>query len=123
MTDFSFTVQGRAVGKQRPRVTRAGHTYTPSKTHDYEHIEIPFAIGQAMADREEVFFAGAVQVTADVYLYGKAVPDLDNILKSLLDGMNGVLYLDDKQVAAIHARRLSCPKAEQRVEVNVKELW
>lgn len=44
--------------------------------------------------------------------------DLDNILKAVLDAMNGVAYLDDDQVVEIHAVRYDDKRAP-RVEVHV----
>ena len=33
---ITFVVDGTAVPKQRPRITRGGQAYTPKKTRDYE---------------------------------------------------------------------------------------
>ena len=33
-----FTVLGEPRGKQRPRMTRNGHTYTPAETVQYENL-------------------------------------------------------------------------------------
>jgi len=33
------------------------------------------------------------------------LPDLDKLLRSVLDALTGVLYLDDKQVVEVHARK------------------
>jgi Holliday junction resolvase RusA-like endonuclease len=33
-------------------------------------------------------------------------PDVDNVLKAVLDGVSGVAYADDKHVVAIHARKV-----------------
>ena len=33
-----FTIPGPPVGKGRPRMTKAGHTYTPEKTATYENL-------------------------------------------------------------------------------------
>ena len=32
-----YIIEGEAVSKGRPRFTRAGHTYTPKRTRDYEN--------------------------------------------------------------------------------------
>ena len=36
-----------------------------------------------------------------------APPDVDNIVKPIFDGMNGVVYVDDKQVCELNSRRVS----------------
>ena len=33
-----FTVLGEPKGKQRPRMTKMGHTYTPAETVEYENL-------------------------------------------------------------------------------------
>jgi len=35
-------------------------------------------------------------------------PDLDNIVKAALDGMEGAVYVSDKQVTSIKARKMYC---------------
>ena len=35
-------------------------------------------------------------------------PDLDNIVKAALDGMEGAVYASDKQVTSIKARKMYC---------------
>ena len=32
-------------------------------------------------------------------------PDLDNLVKSVLDGLNGIAYVDDNQIIDIEARK------------------
>jgi Holliday junction resolvase RusA-like endonuclease len=33
-------------------------------------------------------------------------PDIDNIIKAYLDGMNGIVYLDDTQVVRVSAKKV-----------------
>ena len=47
--------------------------------------------------------------------------DLDNRIKILLDAMNGIVYVDDKQIAVIHAERRE-DKQSPRVEIMVEEI-
>lgn len=48
-------------------------------------------------------------------------PDIDNVIKAILDGLNGVAYTDDSQVVDI-----SCSKCytelSPRVEIRMKEI-
>lgn len=65
-------------------------------------------------------FIGDVWVTFRWYR-PRRIGDLDGIFKVILDGMSGGPYLDDKQVARIHADRFEdklCP----RVEVEIRAL-
>lgn len=83
------------------------HVYTPQQTIDEER-----AVGLAYkGPRHE----GPVSVRIDVYRALPAsrpkrtvsepdtvTPDADNIAKAVLDGLNGVAYVDDKQVVELH---------------------
>lgn len=35
---ITFTVEGEPQGKQRPRILKSGHRFTPRKTTDYEQL-------------------------------------------------------------------------------------
>lgn len=63
---------------------------------------------------------GPVSVTLDVFTRRKL--DVDNIAKSVLDGLNGVAYWDDDQVVDLRVRKFKVKnKAEERVEVEIWE--
>jgi crossover junction endodeoxyribonuclease RusA len=65
---------------------------------------------------------GEIAVKCTFYLDKKKrqIPDLDNLIKAVLDGLNGIAWLDDSQVVRIIAeRRMSVP---ERVEVSVEKL-
>ena len=130
---ISFTIPGDPVGKGRPRMTRGGHVYTPAKTRNAEaHVKL--LAGQAMAGAAPI--AGPVRVEikvscrvpdswnkakraqakANVIRPGK--PDLDNVVKMILDALNGVVVVDDKQVCVIRAVKVFAPVAETTVEVE-----
>lgn len=63
---------------------------------------------------------GNVSVTLRVYRARKA-GDLDNRIKPLLDALQGVAFMDDKQVVQIHAFRFD-DKDNPRVEVVIEDL-
>ena len=115
----SFTVPGQPVAKGRPRVTTSGgkvRTYTPEKTVRYENLVATYA---QHAMRGMLPIGGPVKVFIEAYLeipkskrkttdeadphYTK--PDLDNIIKAALDGINGIVFPDDCAVCQITAAK------------------
>lgn len=119
---MEFIVEGEPQGKARPRFSRkSGTVYTPSKTARYEK-EIRQAFLSAGG---KLIPAGSyVAVTVDAYFkipksYTKRKrldcehniirpgkkPDIDNVLKVVLDALNKVAYADDKQVIGIICRK------------------
>ena len=119
-----FVVPGVPRGKGRPRFTRTGHAYTDDGTALYEN-RIFLACKEAMEcwDNEPFEEPVELSITATFSvplsapkgrraameqgaLLPAKKPDLDNILKAVLDGCNGTAYLDDRQVVAIRARKV-----------------
>lgn len=110
-----FTLAGEIVPKGRPRFNRAtGQTYTPRETRLYEN-SVAWA---AKATREKVE-SGPVAVTIRVYTARKKPSDLDNGIKSILDGLNGHAFRDDDQVVEVNAIRIR--SSNPRVEITVDE--
>lgn len=48
---IEIVLLGAPRGKERPRLTKAGHVYTPEKTRNYE-AALKYAAQQAMAGRK-----------------------------------------------------------------------
>lgn len=130
-----FKVYGEPVAKGRPRFTRQGRAYTPKKTHDYES-EVAAMAKAAMGSSEPLETPVAVYVYVTFPIpqsYSKKRteaclngferytkrPDLDNCVKAVTDGMNGVVYKDDSQITSIHATKVYGTTA--MVEIYVKE--
>ena len=121
----AFVIYGKPQGKARPRFSN-GHAYTPKQTTDYEN-QIKNAFIAAGGEKIE---NGGVIIDIDVY-YKRATankkktsptkkPDIDNICKIVLDGLNGVAYADDKQVISLTANKYFAIKGGEKVEVR---LW
>ncbi|UJF36583.1 RusA family crossover junction endodeoxyribonuclease [Paenibacillus hexagrammi] len=109
---------GRARPKGRPRFGRGGRVFTPPETLEYE-ARVREAAESVFAKPLE---GDTLQAIIYVYVKGKNHADLDNYVKSILDGMNRVAYLDDKQIKDIHAYlRFVTDKADERVEVTMNE--
>lgn len=121
---IAFTVPGQPQGKGRPRIGKIGQharMFTPAKTVAYEGL-IAIAAQQAMAGRPmldgpvEVSLAIECQVPASwsqkkqrQALAGEVMPttkpDVDNVVKAVFDGLNGVLWRDDVQVVSLRLRK------------------
>ena len=109
-----FEIPGEPVSKARPRHGK-GNTYTPKKTKDYERlVRLSYlnAGGQLHEGAVSVTIAVWYQVTKSWSKKKKAEmigkphtyrPDLDNVIKSVLDGLNGTAWEDDAQVSKIRA--------------------
>ncbi len=133
---ITFTVPGEPVAKGRARsFIRNGHIahYTPDRTARYENL-VRLAAQQAMADAAPLDAAVALTVLVFFSIpkswslkkqraaaLGEIMhtkrPDLDNVVKAIKDGANGVVWADDSQVAVLRASKAyGQPRVEVRVE-------
>lgn len=106
---FQFDLPLKPKAKGRPRKGKHGF-YTDKATKEYED-----AIRQGYIDAGGIKFEGNVMVSATfmpdrihVVIIGvkeesKLRGDVDNYVKSLLDGLNGVAFDDDSQVVNLKA--------------------
>lgn len=130
-----FTVTGKIRGKGRPRFG-GGHAYTDKHTKSYEtliadeyrasggklhteHVIVRvaalFAIPKRATKKErELMLNDSIRPTKR--------PDIDNILKAVLDGLNGVAYNDDAQVIGVVGEKFYAENPEQLIiEVRPRE--
>ena len=125
MMQIHFQVEGSPKGKGRPRFSRVGNftkVYTDKQTLSYETMIAAFA-KQAIGATEPL------KTPVSVFLYVRLPipqsypkkrreaclsgaekpckkPDIDNIAKTYLDAMNGVIFKDDTQVIDLHVKKL-----------------
>jgi len=62
-----------------------------------------------------------VTIEIKVFVYGQQ-GDWDNYAKSICDGLNGITWIDDRQVMEGSVRKFSCTEDEQRAEVAIREV-
>ena len=114
---------GEPRGKGRPRFTRDGHAYTDRETRSYEEKIIAFYLKLVGSFRFENDAFVSVDVTA-IYpipktatkasiaaidegkILPKKKPDIDNVIKIVLDSLNGIAYKDDSQVVMVSGKKL-----------------
>lgn len=122
---------GKVQAKQRPRFN-GRYAYTPEKTVNYENWvkacyiekyknEKPFE--KALEVNIIAFFEipkstskKKKQEMLEDKIRPTTKPDTDNIAKSILDSLNGIAYLDDKQVVDLRVRK-------QYAEVPSVSVW
>ena len=113
-----FVIPGEPVSKQRAQVTRNGHAYTPAKTKAAEdkirktwtQCNYPVRVLKATDSfaAETLFFCG-----------DRRRKDVDNLLKLVMDALNGLVWKDDSQVAEALTKRIYVTKAEARTVVII----
>ena len=131
-----FTIPGEVVPQGRPRFarTRSGiRTYDPAKSRNYKTFvqwsthelwpEKPLdgplsvriveyrAIPESWSKKRRAeALAGVIRPTGR--------PDMDNVIKAILDSLNGRMWRDDSQVVSLHAEKRygEIPRAEVEIE-------
>lgn len=108
-----FVIPGRPVPAARPMVTKKGVFY-PKRYQDWLKAAKVYA-RQAWLGKEPL--TGPVVV--DIELYGsRRNADLDNLVKGVLDALQGTVVSDDKQVEALQVWRAKT-KGYPRTNVTV----
>lgn len=131
-----FTVVGEPRGKGRPRFTKKGHAYTDQNTKDYEkrvaHEYLKYCESYQFPEESALnvsvnaFYKIPKSVSKTkraAMLNGELVPmkkpDIDNVIKIVLDGLQGIAFKDDKVIANVYGRKLY--STIPRVEVKIWE--
>jgi Holliday junction resolvase RusA-like endonuclease len=123
MSALSFIVPGVPVPKARPRVVRTNggvRGVTPAATRAWEQTVGAYALQARQALRVSWPLAARYAVTIEAVRDRRG--DMDNILKSALDGCNGILWGDDAQVDGIQAWRRPLDAQGPRLVVLVTVL-
>lgn len=132
---YEFEMPGDIVGKARPRMnTRTGKTYTPTKTKDYEYLLRQWFV-MNYPNFETIEGRVAVSIIAyfdipkstskkrkmemlKVNISPTKKPDIDNIVKIVLDAMNKFAFKDDTQVTRLEVEKIysKTPKIYVKIE-------
>ena len=138
MKKIEFTVSGPPKGKDRPQFNRqSGTVFTPAPTKHYEQaVQSAYlnTAGTYMAEADQpmaIYVRAFFEIPASDtkkkkerklrgFLKPTKKPDVDNILKIIMDGLNGLAYVDDKQVVDAQVKKRF--SSEPRVEVTLMEV-
>lgn len=120
MTDrFAFfTIPGKPVPAARPRVTRNG-TYNERRYKDWLDAAKTYA-RQAWVGRAPM--SGKVEVTASFTgAHGSA--DIDNLVKGVLDALQGIIIFNDKQVTHLDIIRETVAESDEGEPGTLVNVW
>lgn len=135
----AFTVLGRPRAKARPRFnSNSKKAYTPKETIQYEDF-IRLTYKQQHREKEPFHQGVPLVVTIEAYykipkrankadkeqMEQKGIcptkkPDVDNVVKIILDSLNGIAYHDDSQVVELKVNKFY--GSNERVWVQIKKM-
>lgn len=133
---YEFEVPGKITGKGRPRVNSyTGIVYTPTKTKDYESlIEQYFLLKYPRFKQIEQRTKVSIIAYFDIPKSTKKSdiegmlnneisptkkPDIDNIVKIVLDAMNKFAFKDDTQITKLEVEKKY--GNEEKIAVKIEE--
>lgn len=133
---YEFEMIGEIVGKARPRMnTRTGRAYTPPKTKNYEYFLRQWFIREypnfkPIEKRVEVTIIAyfdipkstskkkALEMVNGIISPTKK-PDIDNIVKIILDALNKFAFKDDTQVTKLNVEKVY--SEQPKVYIKIEE--
>lgn len=120
-----FIVPGQPVPKARARVVRKPgqrpHSFTPARTLWFERSVMAYAMSAIGAGRLPRWGAARVDVLILATFADNRRRDIDNVAKSVLDALNGVIWADDAQVDGLRIVR-SLDRKNPQTEVVITRL-
>ena len=133
---LSFIVTGEPQGKARPRFCfKTGKAYTPKATKKYEQLirsyvmmtRYKFCKGVPLEINIKAYYKIPKRVSKSLFVQmleflvlPTKKPDADNVIKVVLDALNGVLYEDDAQICDIFFKKRY--SENPRVEISIRRI-
>lgn len=133
---YEFEVPGKIIGKGRPRLNSyTGVVYTPTRTKDYESLVEQYFLlkyprfkvleGRIKVSIIAYFSIPKTTKKADINemlennISPTKKPDIDNIVKAILDSMNEFAFKDDNQITKLEVEKKYA--IEDKVYVKIEE--
>jgi Holliday junction resolvase RusA-like endonuclease len=132
---FDTTININPTPASRPRVTKAGHSYYAKSYADFKKVFKEIVRLKTLKTKP---FEGAVLLSTTFYIgipkstskkdteildnnWHTKKPDFDNLIKAIADGLNGLVYKDDGQVAVSNIKKL-WTKGTPKIKILCKPL-
>ena len=133
---YEFEVPGKIVGKGRPRLnTYTGSVYTPTRTKDYEtlveqYFLLKYPKFKTLEGRINIsmiaYFSipkttkkSEIEQMFDNKISPTKKPDIDNIIKIILDAMNKFAFKDDIQITKLEIEKKY--GLEEKMQIIIEE--
>jgi Holliday junction resolvase RusA-like endonuclease len=133
---YEFEVIGEIKGKARPRVnTYTCQVYTPTSTKDYENLikqyfQIKYPRYIPFENRVSVTIKAYFKVPKTTTKKDKALieegklsptkkPDIDNVVKIVLDALNKMTFKDDNQITKLQVEKFY--GEEEKIYIKIEE--
>lgn len=133
---YEFEVPGKVIGKGRPRLNSyTGAVYTPTRTKDYESLVeqyflLKYPRFKILEGRIKVniiaYFSipkttkkSEINEMLDNNISPTKKPDIDNIVKVVLDSMNKFAFRDDNQITKLEVEKKYA--LEDKVYIKIEE--
>lgn len=133
---YEFEVPGKVIGKGRPRLnTYTGVVYTPTKTKDYETLVEQYFLlkyprfkmleGRLNVSIIAYFAIPKATKKSDINdmlensISPTKKPDIDNIVKVILDSMNKFAFKDDIQITKLEVEKRY--GIEEKICIKIEE--
>lgn len=133
MSEIVFVIPARPVPKARPRRGKYGVFYTPKNTQQFENL-VKMVASQC--------FDKPLTCPVELYIKFKLprpqrlmwktkpmpempcdkTPDIDNYIKSVVDGLQGIAFYNDKQIWKLIAEKVY-HAGDDKPETIVKVRW
>ena len=137
-TSVYVRLDGKPVAKGRPRISGWSrgkpYVFTPETTRKYEAelkacakvamgktppLEGPLSIDvRVVLAPAKSWSKGKAMDALDGRIFPTKKPDLDNYVKTAMDALNGVVYLDDSQIVALSAKKVYGESPSMSMEIK-----
>ena len=123
---MEIVIYGEPIPQGRPRFTKTGHAYDPERSRNYKQL-VRFWVTQHLKKIDDwkpfenalcvdlTFYMGIPSswskkkriqaIQGQIRPTSKRLGDLDNIVKAILDANNGLLWVDDRIITDLSARK------------------